>query len=79
MMQDSVLRVFVLALSLLLCPRNDPEVEEKWDDSATVDIGKDAGVLQEEEEGHLDNGMSALKEERKLRHGKGPENTEYTE
>lgn len=77
MMQDSVLRVFVLALSLLLCPRNDPEVEEKWDDSATVDIGKDAGVLQEEEEGHLDNGMSALKEERKLRHGKGPENTEY--
>lgn len=34
-MQDTLVRVFVVALSLIMCPRDDPRLEE-WDDIATV-------------------------------------------
>ncbi|KAM4750202.1 inositol 1,4,5-trisphosphate receptor-interacting protein [Anableps anableps] len=49
MMQETLLRVFVVAVGLLLCPRDNPGVEE-WDDAINVDLQKHEQMLLKEEE-----------------------------
>ncbi|XP_058495576.1 inositol 1,4,5-trisphosphate receptor-interacting protein [Solea solea] len=48
-MQDTLVRVFVVALGLLLCPRDDPGVEEEWINIITVDMHKHEERLLKEE------------------------------
>ncbi|XP_012708350.2 inositol 1,4,5-trisphosphate receptor-interacting protein [Fundulus heteroclitus] len=48
-MQDTLLRVFVVAAGLLLCPRNNPGVEE-WEDAIDGDLQKHEGMLLKGEE-----------------------------
>lgn len=60
-MQDTLLRVFVVALSLLVCPRDDPGVEE-WDDVSAVDMQRhEEKLLREGDE--LDHKMAPVSEE----------------
>ncbi|XP_040001667.1 uncharacterized protein LOC120800019 isoform X2 [Xiphias gladius] len=66
MMQDTLLRVFVVALGLLTCPRDDPGVEEEWDDIVTVGIQKHEETLPKEEE--------KLEQEMAHTDDKGPQN-----
>ncbi|XP_043970133.1 inositol 1,4,5-trisphosphate receptor-interacting protein [Gambusia affinis] len=49
MMQDTLVRVFVVAAGLLLCPRDNPGVEE-WDDAVDEDLQKHEQMLLEGEE-----------------------------
>ncbi|XP_054896912.1 inositol 1,4,5-trisphosphate receptor-interacting protein [Poeciliopsis prolifica] len=48
MMQDTLVRVFVVAAGLLLCPRDNPGVEE-WDDAVDQDLQKHEQMLLEGE------------------------------
>uniref|UniRef100_A0A3P9MTT1 Inositol 1,4,5-trisphosphate receptor-interacting protein n=1 Tax=Poecilia reticulata TaxID=8081 RepID=A0A3P9MTT1_POERE len=48
-MQDTLLRVFVVAAGLLLCPRDNPGVEE-WDDAVDDDLQKHEQMLLKGEE-----------------------------
>lgn len=48
MMQETLLRVLVVAVGLLLCPRDNPEVEE-WDDGIEVDLKTHKEMLLKEE------------------------------
>lgn len=60
-MQDILLRVFVVALSLLVCPRDDPGVQE-WDDISTVNMqNHEERLLREGDE--LNHKMAPLSEE----------------
>ncbi|XP_014822910.1 PREDICTED: inositol 1,4,5-trisphosphate receptor-interacting protein-like [Poecilia mexicana] len=49
MMQDTLLRVFVVAAGLLLCPRDNPGVED-WDDAVDEDLQKHEQMLLKREE-----------------------------
>lgn len=44
-MQDTLLRVFVVALTLLMCPRDDPGMDE-WDDITVTDMQEHEESLQ---------------------------------
>ncbi|KAM9363610.1 inositol 1,4,5-trisphosphate receptor-interacting protein [Symphorus nematophorus] len=72
MMEDTLLRVFVVALSLLTYPRDDPGVEE-WDDIITV------GMQEYEERllrggDKLDHEMAPVSEEVRRNEKTGPLN-----
>ncbi|KAM7009830.1 inositol 1,4,5-trisphosphate receptor-interacting protein [Tautogolabrus adspersus] len=69
-MQDTLLRVFVVAVGLLTCPRDDPGVQE-WDDITSVG-------MQKQEERQLMGGekvhheMASVNEEMTHTDSKGP-------
>lgn len=67
-MQDTLLRVFVVALSLLMYPRDDPGVEE-WDDNTIVGKQKHEKLLRRDE---LDHEMTPVIEEVTYTDNKGP-------
>ncbi|GAA6220266.1 inositol 1,4,5-trisphosphate receptor-interacting protein-like [Lates japonicus] len=49
-MHDNLLQVLVVVVGLLTCPRDDPRLEEEWDDTVTVGMQKhDERLLREEE------------------------------
>ncbi|XP_030595154.1 inositol 1,4,5-trisphosphate receptor-interacting protein [Archocentrus centrarchus] len=60
MMQETLLRVFVVALGLLMCPRDDPGVEE-WDDIANKGMRTHEERLLRGEE-KLDQGTPPVSE-----------------
>lgn len=68
-MQDTLLRVFVVALSLLIHPRDDPSVEE-WDDNTTVGKQKHEERLLTRDK--LDHEMAPVVEEVTYTDNKGP-------
>ncbi|XP_071359530.1 inositol 1,4,5-trisphosphate receptor-interacting protein [Trachinotus anak] len=72
-MQDTLLRVFFVALGLLTCPRDDPRVEEELDDIVTVVMQKHEEKLQREEE-KLDQEMTPVSEKMTHTDDKGPQN-----
>ncbi|KAG7485261.1 hypothetical protein JOB18_006530 [Solea senegalensis] len=72
-MQDTLLRVFVVALGLLLCPRDDPGVEEEWINIITVDMHKHEERLLKEEV-KLDQGTSPVSEKTTHADNKGLQN-----
>lgn len=65
-----MLRVFVVALGLLMCPKDDPGVKD-WDDSITVGMQKHEERLQRGEE-KLDQEMAPVSEEMTHSDNKGP-------
>ncbi|CAB1442767.1 unnamed protein product [Pleuronectes platessa] len=72
-MQDALLRVVVVALGLLLCPRDDPGVQEEWDDIVTVGLEKHEETLLRGEE-KLGEEMAPVREIVKQTDDKGPPN-----
>ncbi|XP_008281082.1 inositol 1,4,5-trisphosphate receptor-interacting protein [Stegastes partitus] len=71
MLQETLLRVFVVALGLLMCPRDDHVVED-WDDSIAVGMQKhEARLLREEEK--LDQEMAPVSEEMTHSDNEGPQ------
>ncbi|XP_023128947.2 inositol 1,4,5-trisphosphate receptor-interacting protein [Amphiprion ocellaris] len=68
-MQETVLRVFVVALGLLMCPKDDPGVED-WETSITEGIHEQR-LLREEEK--LDQEMAPVSEEMTHSGSKGPQ------
>ncbi|KAM4583951.1 inositol 1,4,5-trisphosphate receptor-interacting protein [Odontesthes bonariensis] len=70
MMQEMLLRVFVVALGLLMCPRDDPGVDE-WDDIVAVSLQKHEERLLRGEE-KLDQVIAPVRE-KMAQSEKGPE------
>ncbi|XP_062244803.1 inositol 1,4,5-trisphosphate receptor-interacting protein [Platichthys flesus] len=73
MMQDALLRVVVVALGLLLCPRDDPGVQEEWDDNVTLGLQRHEETLLRGEE-KLGEEMAPVREIVKPTDDKGPPN-----
>ncbi|XP_037618528.1 inositol 1,4,5-trisphosphate receptor-interacting protein [Sebastes umbrosus] len=69
-MQDTLLRVFVVALGLLMSPRDDPSVEE-WDEVTTVGMQKHEERLQRGGE-KVDHEMAPVDEEMTHTDNRGP-------
>uniref|UniRef100_UPI0037E9386B inositol 1,4,5-trisphosphate receptor-interacting protein n=1 Tax=Semicossyphus pulcher TaxID=241346 RepID=UPI0037E9386B len=69
-MQDTLLRVFVVAVGLLTCPRDDPGVHE-WDDMTPVGLHKlEKSLLREGDK--LDHKMATVNEEMTHTDSRGP-------
>ncbi|XP_069021903.1 inositol 1,4,5-trisphosphate receptor-interacting protein [Embiotoca jacksoni] len=68
MMQETLLRVFIVALGLLLGPRDDPGVEQ-WDDAVTQAVQEH----EEREEEKLDQEMAPVSNEMTNTDNKGPQ------
>nr|XP_019939324.1 PREDICTED: inositol 1,4,5-trisphosphate receptor-interacting protein-like [Paralichthys olivaceus] len=73
MMQDALLRVVVVALGLILCPRDDPGLQEEWDDIVTVGLQKHKQKLSWGAE-NLGEEMAPVREKIAQTDDKGPLN-----
>ncbi|XP_070782852.1 inositol 1,4,5-trisphosphate receptor-interacting protein [Enoplosus armatus] len=70
-MQDTLLRVLVVALGLVTYPRDDPRVEE-WNDITTAGMQKHEEMLLRGE-GKLDHEMAPVSEEMTYTDNRGPQ------